>query len=415
MLTLIWAGFAPARAQEVRFTLTRVAKLAFPTSAAFTPDGSTLYVAEREGRVRVIREGKVQRSPFVTVETTTGGEGGLLGLAVDPRFDRGEPWIYLFFTLPDASADRVIRVRVAGDRAGTQQVLMSELPSGGAYHHGGIIAFGPDDKLYVTHGESHQRERAQDPRALGGKIYRIDRDGSIPADNPFEGTPTWSYGHRNPFGLAFDPKTGRAWSSENGPENHDEVNLIVKGGNYGWPIVRGDEQRSGMRPAKVDYDEILVPTGLAFAPETFAGPAADALYLGTYGEGAIHQLRLNGDRTDVVADRIIERDVNVTAMVRGPDAIYVSTPGALMRLRTDPAAASASPTPTAASPTPTATGSVSPSPSPVERDASTEAVGFIVITLAALAGYQVARWLRRARRPRPPGPWLGGRDAAPPR
>ncbi len=395
-ISLIAGG---ASAQSGEYTMTRVAALEFPTSVGFAPDGSLIFVAERTGRVRVIRDGTLEREPFTSVRTTTAGEGGLLGLAVDPDFDSGEPWVYLFHTLADGSANRVLRVRYEDGRAGQREVLMSRLPAGAALHHGGIITFGPDDKLYVSHGEAHEQSRAQDPQVLGGKIYRIDRDGSIPSDNPFRGSPTWSYGHRNPFGLAFDPDGGRLWSLENGPQNHDEVNLIERGANYGWPIVRGDQQRRGMTPAVVDYAQIVVPTGLAFGAPTFGGSAARSLFLGTYSESAIHELELNDKRTDVVEDRVVVHDVSVVAMVRGPDGIYVSTPDALMKLHTAPAA----------SPSPSASPTASPSLSP-DASASNRGIGFVIITLAALGGYQLARWLRRSTRPRPRGPWLGGRD-----
>lgn len=383
------------------YRIERLQRLDFPTGLGFTPSGTTLFVNERSGRVRIIRDGVLRKEPFARVETTTSGEGGLLGLAVDPRFDDGQPWVYVFYTLPDGSADRVERLRWADDRVARREVLMARLPSGSSYHHGGILAFGPDGMLYVTNGEAHDQQRAQDPKVLGGKIYRIKPDGSIPSDNPFGASPTWSYGHRNPFGLAFDPATGSLWESENGPENHDEVNLIKRGANYGWPIVRGDTRRAGFVPAAVDYEEIVVPTGLAFAPTSFAEPA---IFLGTLGDASIRELTLSARRDEVTRDRVIAR-ASPIAMTSGSDGIYITTPERLLRLRATNLASSASPKKDA-TPTPSPTDSGAPSPS-----GENAGIGFVIITAAVAGGYWAARAIRRTNRPRPRGPWFGGRES----
>jgi glucose/arabinose dehydrogenase len=394
LLLMVAVTAMPANAQAVRYVLERIAPLEFPTAIAPTADGSIVFVAERAGRIRLLRDDRLAPDPVVIIATSDSGEGGLLGLALDPRFDQGEPWLYLFYTLPDGSSDRVVRMRYANGRAGEAQRLMPSLPSGAAYHHGGILTFGPDGKLYISNGEAHRRERAQDPKVFGGKIYRINPDGSIPDDNPFPGSPTWSYGHRNPFGLAFDPETGRLWESENGPENHDEVNLIKRGGNYGWPALRGAQGSASMEPAKIDYADIVVPTGLAFSPPTFTGSGGGALFMGTFTDG-IHRLRLNEDRTEATDAGIVNGDISVVGLARGRDAIYVTTPDTLYRLTTDPAT----------TPSPNATPSTAPVPEPGDAVA-----GILFLTAAGVGGYFAARALRRTRRPRPPGPWLGGRS-----
>lgn len=389
MFAIVLCAVAPAPASsEASLRTTVIAELDFPTAMAPTASGDRLLVNERAGRVRVIRNGELQARAFATVDTTTAGEGGLLGLALDPRFEDGDPWIYVFYTLPGGAADRVERIHEDGRR----EVLMRSLPSSSRYHHGGILAFGPDGTLYVTNGEAHDPGRAQRARLLGGKIYRIERDGSVPADNPFPGSPVWSYGHRNPFGLTFDPQTGRLWESENGPENHDEVNLIRKAGNYGWPTVRGNARDRRFIDPVVDYERIVVPTGLAFAPASFGEDFRDVLFLGTFGEQTLRALHLDATRTRLVRDRIaLHVQGGIVALAAGPDAIYASTPDEVIRIRST-AKVEPSNTPTQTS-SPAATTTTTPG----ARGLGKALIGLLVISLAAAAAYGIPRWIRRRR------------------
>ncbi|HVL32542.1 MAG TPA: PQQ-dependent sugar dehydrogenase, partial [Actinomycetota bacterium] len=298
----------------------------------------------------------------------------------------GRDWVYVFYTLPGGRNDRVERI----NSAGTREVLMRALPSGSPYHHGGILAFGPDGKLYVSHGEAHDQDRAQQPRELGGKIYRINPDGSIPDDNPFEGEPTWSYGHRNPFGLTFDPKNGSLWETENGPEAHDEVNIIERGKNYGWPIARGNSGDDRFVDPVVDYENIVVPTGIAFAPKAFGEEHVHDVFVGTYQQGSIRRLFLDADRTRVTSDTLFARiPGGVTALARGPDGLYAATPDAVIRLSV---AGGASPSP---SDTPPAhPPREDDDESPLGGSTQGRIQGFLVITTAALGGFVLSRWLR---------------------
>ncbi|MFD0200840.1 MULTISPECIES: PQQ-dependent sugar dehydrogenase [Saccharothrix] len=164
----------------------------------------------------------------------TDGEGGVLGVAVASDFT-ADPWVYVMHT--SATDNRVVRIRYTdGTLAGTPQVLLTGIPRN-KYHNGGRLRFGPDGKLYVATGDGQNGEWAQDRDNLAGKVLRINPDGSVPSDNPF-GNAVWSYGHRNPQGLAFDSR-GRLWEQEFGNSVMDETNLIVRGGNYGWPRCEG--------------------------------------------------------------------------------------------------------------------------------------------------------------------------------
>ena len=201
------------------------------------PDGSVLY--SRRDAYDLVRldpatgaKVTVGRVPNLA---STDGEGGLLGLALSPTFAT-DHWLYVMHTSP--SDNRVVRMRLDGTTldTGSLQVLLSGILRA-KFHDGGRLRFGPDGKLYVSTGDAETTASAQNRRSLNGKVLRIDPDGSIPSDNPF-GNAVWSYGHRNPQGLAFDA-AGRLWEQEFGNTVMDETNLIVRGGNYGWPACEG--------------------------------------------------------------------------------------------------------------------------------------------------------------------------------
>ena len=206
--------------------------LTVPWGLAFLPDGSAL-VAERPTGVvvRVAAEGGTTR-----VGTVPGvrdrGEGGLLGLAVSP--DGATVFAYL---TTDRDDNRVVAMPYSGGRLGEAAVVIDGIPQGDI-HNGGRIAVGPDGNLWIGTGDSGDRPQSQDRSSLAGKILRVGTDGSVPADNPFPGSPVWSYGHRNVQGLAFDSQ-GRLWATEFGQNTYDELNLVRKGGNFGWPEVEG--------------------------------------------------------------------------------------------------------------------------------------------------------------------------------
>ncbi len=200
------------------------------------PDGSVLYT--RRDAHQVVRldpaTGATDVVGTLPGVTGTAGEGGLLGLEVADDFT-SDPWLYVMHTT--ASDNRVVRVRyVGGALSGAPQVLVSGIPRN-KYHNGGRLRFGPDGMLYVATGDGQNPQWAQDTANLAGKVLRIRPDGSVPADNPF-GNAVWSYGHRNPQGLAFDAQ-GRLWQQEFGNSLMDETNVVVRGGNYGWPQCEG--------------------------------------------------------------------------------------------------------------------------------------------------------------------------------
>jgi len=254
--------------------------LQVPWEIAFLPDGD-LLVTERHGILK--RIGKEMRTYNIEGVLHV-GEGGLLGMTLHPLFSENQ-WIYLYLTTKNGEGliNRVERYRFERDRLSEKKTIIDNIP-GAAYHDGGRIAFGSDGYLYITTGDSGSPNLAQNINSLAGKILRLKDDGSIPSDNPF-GNAVYSYGHRNSQGLAWDDKR-RLWATEHGRSGIlsglDELNLIEKGKNYGWPIIEGDERRDDMESPVVQsgHDETWAPAGIAFLNGSlfFGGLRGESLY-----------------------------------------------------------------------------------------------------------------------------------------
>ena len=199
-------------------------------------------MTEKGGNVLTLRDGKVIRAAIQTsAQIETDGGRGLLGMALAPDFATSGR---AFFYHSTASGNRVIEAVPSGEIWRETRVVLDGIP-GHRLYNGGRIGFGPDGMLYITTGWTENLQRPQDLDSLAGKILRITEDGSIPADNPFPGSPVWSLGHRNAQGLVWDA-TGRLFAAEHGQAAHDEINQIEKGAYYGWPLVQGDQQQAGM-------------------------------------------------------------------------------------------------------------------------------------------------------------------------
>lgn len=240
---------------------TLVDLLEVPWGVDFLPDGAAVVTERMSGRVlQVTPEGRLSRLGAIA-STVPQGEAGLLGVAVSPDFETDRT---LFFYVTTSSDNRVVRARLDGDRLGEPTVVLDGIPAG-FIHDGGRIAFGPDGHLYVTTGETGDPDLAQDPDSLAGKILRITADGDPAPGNPDADSPVWSLGHRNVQGLAWDDE-GRLWASEFGDSEFDELNLVEKGGNYGWPEVEGSGGGSEyVDPQLVWPVDQASPSGLAYA------------------------------------------------------------------------------------------------------------------------------------------------------
>ena len=220
-------------------------ELHIPWSIAKT--GGTFYLSERQGAIVKLQDGKVERQKVeLKKDLATAAEAGLLGFVLAPDFPESHE-AFAYYTYIDSTGqfNRIVTLRFENAVWKEERLLLDKIPSG-PYHHGGRLKIGPDDKLYATAGDASSKpEIAQDVGSLGGKILRMNLDGTVPADNPFPPSYVYSYGHRNPQGLAWSAD-GTLYESEHGPSANDEINKIVAGNNYGWPVIRGTEQQAGM-------------------------------------------------------------------------------------------------------------------------------------------------------------------------
>ena len=227
-----------------------------PWAIDFLP-GDKIIFTERGGRLGVLDDGKVKVVGNFKVSEIS--ESGLLGIAVDPEFVENR-FVYLYYT--HENGNRVSRF-VLNEKLQEEFILLDNIPNA-RFHNGGRIKFGPDGKLYITTGDATIPSSAQNIDSLAGKILRMDKDGTIPEDNPFRNY-VYSYGHRNSQGIAWHPLTNDLYSSEHGPTRNDELNTIMKGENYGWPIVECDEQSNNyINPIRCYSEFTLAPAGIAF-------------------------------------------------------------------------------------------------------------------------------------------------------
>ncbi|MCK1988496.1 PQQ-dependent sugar dehydrogenase [Lysinibacillus fusiformis] len=207
---------------------------------------TALYVTERPGNIVKIMEGEVERQQvLLKKELSTAPEAGLLGFVLAPDFTTTHI-AYAYYTYEEGSTqfNRVVTLTLIDNKWQETDLLIDRIQSG-TYHHGGRLKIGPDRKLYVTVGDATQPSLAQDLDALEGKILRFNLDGSIPNDNPFPRSYVYSYGHRNPQGLAW-ATDGTMYASEHGNAANDEINIIEKGKNYGWPLIEGTDKQQHM-------------------------------------------------------------------------------------------------------------------------------------------------------------------------
>lgn len=300
----------------------------FPITLAFCQDGRAYFSERITGNLwEVNEEGFRLVKHFPIVEITGHHETGLLGIALDPDFEKNN-YIYCYYTFGSSFKNfqnRVVRISVKNPK---EEILLDNIPAGWI-HNGGILAFGPDKTLFIGVGvNNEEKEKAQDLNFWGGKILRINSDGTIPQNNPFPNSPVYSFGHRNIFGLAFHAKTGKLFISDVGPDENDEINIIEPGGNYGWPQVMGKSNNPKFVNPVQTYTPVITPTQSFFL--------GDSLYFGSYNQGSVHRLTFSGDNLDqVVDDKIVYqgKPFGVLGVFHSPDdKFYITRPEGIQQI-----------------------------------------------------------------------------------
>lgn len=295
--------------------------LDIPWDIAFLPD-SSLLVSERPGNLFVIKQG----SPRIAIDVPdvrNVGEGGLLGITLHPNFKQNKLiYVYVTTDVKGEFFNQVVRYKLENDTLSNKEVILANIP-GAQFHDGGRIQFGPDGFLYITTGDARDEDRAQDTTSLGGKILRVHENGAVPIDNPF-GNEVYSFGHRNPQGIVWD-ENGTLWETEHGRTTAtltgmDEINLIEKGKNYGWPIIEGDKIATDME----------VPTRHSGASDTWAPASAaylhGSLFFGGLRGEALYEAVIKDNKVVELKEHFKKVYGRIRVVRVGPDGLlYIST------------------------------------------------------------------------------------------
>jgi glucose/arabinose dehydrogenase len=305
-------------------------------SIVWAPDGRMIFT-ERPGRVRVYENGKLRAEPLFTVpDVESKGESGLMSVALHPQFAANH-WLYLSYAYNTGGQFvRVVRYRETPAGLTDRKVIIENIPAA-QFHAGCRLRFGPDGKLYITTGDATDRELAQKLDSIAGKILRLNDDGTVPSDNPFVGQPNarpeiWAYGVRNPQGIDFQPGTNLLWETEHGPSGFDgpgggdEVNIIERGKNYGWPVIHHRQTHGGMESPVLEYTPACAPaSGMFYRGSVFPQFKGNFFFGCLRGERIIRVVA-NG-RTVASQENLLEGKYGrIRDIAEGPDGlIYFST------------------------------------------------------------------------------------------
>jgi glucose/arabinose dehydrogenase len=302
-----------------------------PWSLVFTsPD--RLLVAERSGAIRVIENKSLLKEPLASFKVSTQSEEGLMGLAIAPNYGQTKD-VYACLAYENPRGEMKDKVIVFDGESGKEKsIVIDNLPA--AQYHAGCRLLIVENYLFITVGDATDRNIAQDKNSLGGKILRLNLDGSIPSDNLFPDSAVWTLGHRNPQGLAWDSERKILWSSEHGPSifdgpaGGDEINLIEKGKNYGWPIVSHDKSKAGLENPIIQFTPAVAPGSLMY----YSGDAlpffrGNLFFGGLKGEGLYRLILQENIRQKPRLEKIPKVNFGrIRDVIQGPDGfIYFTT------------------------------------------------------------------------------------------
>jgi glucose/arabinose dehydrogenase len=323
---------------QTKFRVETVASgLEVPWAFAWLPNGDML-VTERKGRVRIIEKGQLRAEPvFVVPDVEPSSESGLMDITLHPNF-ASNTFIYMAYAYnKEGKRDKVVRYKYAGGKFTEPTVIIEDIPA--APNHAGMrTRFGPDGKLYISCGDSTKWELAQDLGSLAGKILRLNDDGTVPQDNPFVGRQgarpeIWAYGVRNPQGLAWQPGPNLLFETEHGPSGFegkggggDEVNIIEKGKNYGWPIIHHQLTQAGMESPLLEYSPACAPASAMFYSGSVFKELSGNFFFGCLAGRRIIRVVLDGRKVVSQENLFAGQYGRIREMEQGPDGfIYFST------------------------------------------------------------------------------------------
>jgi glucose/arabinose dehydrogenase len=332
------AGEIETSAQtQSRFKVeTVIGNLEVPWSIVWAPDGRMIFT-ERPGRVRVFENGKLRPQPLYTVpDAESQGEAGLMSVALHPQFASNKLLYLSYAYSADGLRVRVLRFREDANGLTDRKVIIENLPAARA-HAGCRLRFGPDVKLYITTGDATDRELAQQLSSLAGKILRLNDDGNVPTDNPFlnrsDARPEiWAYGSRNAQGIDFQPGTNLLFETEHGPSGFDgpgggdEVNIIERGKNYGWPVIHHRASQAGMESPLLEYTPACAPASGMFYRGSVFSQFKGNFFFGCLRGTRMIRVTLDGRRVINQENLLEGKYGRIRDIAEGPDGlIYFST------------------------------------------------------------------------------------------
>jgi YVTN family beta-propeller protein len=315
----------------------------FPVTFAFAPDGRLFYNELRSGKIRVIQNGTLLPDPFYQFKVSGQPEAGLIGLTLDPDFATNH-YVYVFYTSVTEDQDnggpngpnQLVRLTDVANVGTSLTPILTDLPSG-PIHNSGTLQFGPDGKLYVSIGDNDHGANSQDLGTMAGKLLRVNADGSVPADNPFVGQDgvqpaIWAYGLRNPFSFGFDPVSHGLLTTANGPGDNDELDVITKASNHGWPPT-GYKYKPGILDPIAVMNPPISPTGMTFYTSDQIPDWTNDWFYCNYHQGQLRRVRLAPiSRDRVVFEEIVKNGCSLN-VATGPDgALYYSNPKGIYRI-----------------------------------------------------------------------------------